>query len=55
MNLFTAPIVLGCSILINAPLWWNWSLGSTVMVFAGIFVFILILMRVLKLWGDPKL
>jgi len=54
MNLFTAPIVLGCSILVNAPLWWNWSLGMTILVFAGIFVLMLILMRLLKFWGEPK-
>jgi len=36
MNIFVLPIVGGCTLLVNAPLWWGWSVGLTVLVFAGI-------------------
>ena len=37
MNLFMLPVVLGSGILVNAPLWWGWSVGMTVLVFVGHF------------------
>ena len=40
--------------LVNAPVWWNWSLASTVMVFFGAMVMSLILLKVLKLWRKPE-
>jgi ESS family glutamate:Na+ symporter len=36
MNVFALPIVGGCSVLVNGPLWWDWSLGLTLLVFAGV-------------------
>jgi ESS family glutamate:Na+ symporter len=37
MNIFVLPIIGGCTVLVNAPLWWGWSTSMTVLVFAGIF------------------
>ena len=37
MNVMVLPIVGGCTLLVNAPLWWGWSLGLTITVFAAIF------------------
>jgi ESS family glutamate:Na+ symporter len=37
MNVLVLPIVGGCTVLVNAPLWWGWSVGLTVAVFAAIF------------------
>ena len=54
MSLFMVPVVLGSGILVNAPLWWGWSVGMTVLVFAGIFVTTLIFMKAAKLWLKPK-
>ena len=54
MSLFMVPVILGCGILVNAPIWWNWSIGFSILIFTGVFALALILMRVLKLWGVPK-
>jgi len=54
MNLIMVPIILGYGILINAPIWWNWSLLATTLVFLGTLIISLILIRVLKLAGKPK-
>jgi ESS family glutamate:Na+ symporter len=36
MNVLVLPIVGGCTVLVNAPLWWGWHIGLTMMVFAAI-------------------
>ena len=41
-------------ILVNAPLWWDWSIALTVLVFLGAMAMSLILMKVLKLWQEPQ-
>ena len=51
MNILVLPIVGGCTLLVNAPLWWGWSVGLTVLVFAGILSGSLLL---LKLMGFMK-
>ncbi len=55
MNVFALPIVGGCTVLVNGPLWWNWSIGLTTLVFAGIMATCLGLMRALRLWGRARL
>lgn len=45
-----APYLL----LVNAPVWWNWSIALTVLVFLGAMALSLILLKVLKLWQQPK-
>ena len=47
MNIFVLPIVGGCTLLVNAPLWWGWSVGLTVLVFVGIFSGSLLLLKLL--------
>lgn len=37
MNVLVLPVVGGCTVLVNAPLWWGWSIGLTMAVFTGIF------------------
>jgi ESS family glutamate:Na+ symporter len=54
MNLFMIPVVLGSGILVNAPLWWHWSVGATVLVFAGILTLAFVLLKTLKMVGPPK-
>ncbi|MBW2592416.1 MAG: hypothetical protein JRE58_05330 [Deltaproteobacteria bacterium] len=54
MNVIVVPIILGCMLLVNAPVLWNWSLGMTILVFAVIFAVCLALIRILKYWGEPK-
>jgi hypothetical protein len=40
-------------ILVNAPVWWHWSVALTILVFLGAMVLALILLKVLKLWQKP--
>jgi len=40
-------------VLVNAPVWWDWSVVATVFVFLGAMVLALILLKVLKLWQSP--
>ena len=54
MNLFMVPIILGYGILINAPIWWNWSVLLTVGIFLATLVISLLLMWFLKLTEAPK-
>lgn len=54
MNVFVVPIITACTVLVNGPVWWNWSVGLTILVFAGIFLTCLILLRLFKLWGTVK-
>jgi len=35
MNVFSIPIIGGCTVLMNAPLWWNWSVGITALLLPG--------------------
>ena len=57
MNVLVLPIIGGCTLLVNAPLWWGWSVGLTISVFAGIFIISLGMLFVLGYFGgrpDPK-
>ena len=54
MNVVVAPVIAGLMVLVNAPVWWDWSVGLTVLVFAVVMFLALIAIRVLKLWGEPK-
>ncbi len=52
MNVFALPVVGGCTVLVNGPLWWGWSTGLTVGVFAAILAAALALLRVVSGWGE---
>jgi ESS family glutamate:Na+ symporter len=54
MNLFAAPFILVGMILVNAPVLWGWSLELTLLVFAVLMTFSLLLFRVFKVWGKPQ-
>jgi ESS family glutamate:Na+ symporter len=54
MNGFSIPSIGLYLILVNGPLWWNWSIGTTLLVFFGLMILALGLIRVLKFWGRPK-
>ncbi|MBC2711168.1 MAG: hypothetical protein HGJ94_09285 [Desulfosarcina sp.] len=47
MNIFALPVVGGCTVLVNGPLWWHWPLWMAVLVFIGIMAVVLILMKLL--------
>lgn len=54
MNIFAIPLIFVCLLLVNAPLWWGWSLGLTLFAFSGILLASLTTIRLLKFWGSPK-
>ena len=40
-------------VLVNAPVWWDWSVALTILVFLSAMVLALILLKVLRLWYRP--
>lgn len=54
MNVFSIPIIGVCLVLVNGPIWWNWSTALTVLIFFGIMTGTLALIRMLKLWEATK-
>ena len=53
MNVLSIVPIGGCLLLVNAPVWWNWGIGTTSLVFMGVMAVGLALIRVLKFWGPP--
>jgi ESS family glutamate:Na+ symporter len=51
MNVFAVPIIVTCMVLANAPIWWGWSVGLTVLAFMGILAICLAVLRLGKFWG----
>jgi len=54
MNVIVVPIIAGSMVLVNAPVWWHWSVGMTSLVFAVIGVVCLGMIRLFKLWGPRR-
>jgi ESS family glutamate:Na+ symporter len=54
MNIFVLPIIFGCLLLVNAPLWWGWRLEITLLVFAAIAAVSYLLIRLLHLTEKRK-
>ena len=54
MNIFAIPIIFTCLLMVNAPLWWGWSLGLTLAAFGGMMVLSFVLMKVFGLITEPK-
>ncbi len=53
MNVFALPVVGGCTVLVNGPLWWQWSVLTTVAVFAGVMAVALVLMHWMGFLAKP--
>jgi len=53
-SLFAAPFVLPYMLLMNAPLWWNWSVESVVLIYAGAMVLSYILLKIFKFIGPRR-
>ena len=54
MNLFAAPIIVLSMFLVNGPVWWDWSMGVTVLVFAVLMLVSLALIKIFGFWGKRK-
>lgn len=55
MNVMVLPAVGGCTVLVNGPLWWGWSLWMTLSVFAAIIAVALILLKLLGFLGGGSM
>jgi ESS family glutamate:Na+ symporter len=51
MNVLAMVPIGACLLLVNAPVWWNWGIDTTTLVFTGVMVVGLALIRVLKFWN----
>ncbi len=49
--LFASPFVLSYMLLMHAPLWWNWSVETVVLIYAGAMLFAFILLKLFKFIG----
>lgn len=54
MNVVVAPVIAGLMVLVNAPVWWNWSVGLTIAVFAAVMLTSVFVLWLARLWGEPK-
>lgn len=49
MNVFSLPVIGGCTLLVNGPLWWGWPLWMAILVFVAIMAVVLLLMKLMGL------
>ena len=49
MNVFSLPVIGGCTVLVNGPLWWGWPIWVAILIFAGIMAAALTLMKLMGL------
>ena len=54
MNAIAIVPIAGLLMLVNAPVWWNWSLMTTLLCFAAVMITAAILMKLCKLLDHPK-
>ncbi|HSO19165.1 MAG TPA: hypothetical protein VLT88_06895, partial [Desulfosarcina sp.] len=54
MNVFALPVVGGCTVLVNGPVWWNWSLWTAMLVFAAIMAAALLIMKLVGMPGAVR-
>jgi ESS family glutamate:Na+ symporter len=54
MNVIMLFPLAGLLVLVNAPVWWNWNLGLTLMAFTAVMVLAGFLMKIFKLLDSPK-
>ncbi len=54
MNVVVVPIIVASMILVNAPVWWNWNLWIIILAHVPILVISLIIIKLIKMWGEPK-
>lgn len=53
-SLLTAPTTTLSMVLLNAPIWWDWKIETVMVIFLGMLLINLLLLRLLKLWVKPK-
>jgi ESS family glutamate:Na+ symporter len=54
MNVIMLVPLAGLLVLVNAPVWWEWNIGPTLVVFAAVMAIAAFLMKIFKLLDSPK-
>ena len=54
MNVVVVPIIVASMILVNAPVWWGWNLWLVTGAHVLLLVISVIIIRIIKMWGEPK-
>lgn len=54
MNIFSLPVIGGCTVLVNATLWWGWSLTGTIFVYLGIMGVLLFMLHLMGFLTEKK-
>lgn len=54
MNVISIVPIGICLMLVNGPVWWGWGVGLTSLVFLGIMILCLVLLRVFKYMGPAR-
>ncbi|HSV95367.1 MAG TPA: sodium/glutamate symporter [Spirochaetota bacterium] len=54
MTIFASVPVLGTMLLVSAPVLWGWSVELTLVVFAGMMLVCLALLKLFKMWGENR-
>jgi ESS family glutamate:Na+ symporter len=54
MNVIMLVPLAGLLVLVNAPVWWEWNMGPTLVVFAAVMAIAAFLMKIFKLLDSPK-
>lgn len=49
-----APFVLSFMLLMNAPMWWNWSIQSVILLYAGAMLLSFVLLKMFRFIGPRK-
>jgi ESS family glutamate:Na+ symporter len=54
MSVFMLLPLPALLVLVNSIVWWDWSLGLTVIIFFGVMLLAFAILKLSKLWGTPK-
>ena len=54
LALTAAPVVVVSMVLVNAKFLFGWEIVHIMLAFSGILILNLVLLKITKLWGDPK-
>ncbi|MFW5862971.1 MAG: sodium:glutamate symporter, partial [Spirochaetota bacterium] len=54
MNMVVVPIIVASMILVNAPVWWGWSLWFIILLHLIILAVSLIVIKMIGMFGERK-
>jgi len=54
MIMFVSPVIIGCMLLVSAPVVWEWSINFTMIIFAILMIVSIAVMKLSGLWGRKR-